>query len=162
LTRLDEYQTVLRRNALHLADCLQGAPALILPQAYTGATHNWYNYTIRFDMKALGHARDAAGFRDKLVRALRAEGVQTGVWQHFILPAMTVFQAKNGYGRGCPWSCRHARPVSYALDQYPMARKHADCHTGITVPLRAPNGPKSAELTARGIRKVMENVAQVG
>ena len=43
-------------------------------------------------------------FRYKIIEALRAEGVETGVWQRFILPAMAVFQAKNGYGKGCPGS----------------------------------------------------------
>ena len=47
------------------------------------------------------------------------------------------------------------------LRQYPMAQKHSDSHTGMTVPLRAPNGPKVAQLTARGIRKVMENTGQI-
>ena len=112
-------------------------------------------------MKTLGHEQDASDFRDKIVAAMKAEGVQTGVWQKFILPAMTVFRAKNGYGEGCPWSCRHSEPVNYALEQYPMAQKHSDWHTGMTVPLRAPNGLKVAEATARGIRKVMENTDQI-
>jgi dTDP-4-amino-4,6-dideoxygalactose transaminase len=161
LTKLDKYQATLKENARALTAALKGTPNLILPTAYKGAGHNWYNYTIRFDMKALGHEQDASAFRDKLVAALNAEGVQTGVWQKFILPAMTVFQAKNAYGHGCPWSCAHAQKVSYDLRQYPMAQKHSDSHTGMTVPLRAPNGPKVAQLTARGIRKVMENTDQV-
>jgi perosamine synthetase len=161
LSKLDRYQATLKENAQTLTDALKGTPNLILPTAYKGAEHNWYNYTLRFDMKALGHEHDASDFRDKLVKALNAEGVQTGVWQKFILPAMTVFQAKNAYGRGCPWSCAHAQKVCYDLEQYPMARKHSDSHTGMTVPLRAPNGVKVAQLTARGIRKVMENTDQI-
>jgi dTDP-4-amino-4,6-dideoxygalactose transaminase len=161
LTKLDRYQATLKENAQAMTEALRGAPNLILPAAGKGAEHCWYNYTIRFDMKSLGHECDASDFRDKLVKALAAEGVQTGVWQKFILPKMTVFQAKNGYGRGCPWSCAHAQKVCYDLAQYPMAQKHSDSHTGMTVPLRAPNGPKTARLTARGIRKVMENTDQI-
>ena len=44
--------------------------------------------------------------RDAVTRALSAEGTEVAVWQNFILPAMTVFRAKNAYGDGCPWSCR--------------------------------------------------------
>ena len=161
LTKLDKHLARVKENAQALAAALKGAPNLILPSAYKGAGHNWYNYTIRFDMKALGHEHDAGAFRDKLVAALNAEGVQTGVWQKFILPAMTVFQAKNAYGHGCPWSCAHAQKVRYDLKQYPMAQKHSDSHTGMTVPLRAPNGLKAAQLTARGIRKVMENTDEI-
>lgn len=158
LRRLDDYLARIRENAAVLTEELQGVPHLILPEEPEGATHNWYNYTIRFDMEAMGHAHDAAAFRDRLVRALQAEGVETGVWQGYILPAMTVFQAKNGYGKGCPWACPHAAPVDYSLSQYPMAQRHCDTHTGMTVPLRPPNGPEVARLTAAAIRKVMENV----
>jgi perosamine synthetase len=133
-------------------------PNLILPTVPGGCEHNWYNYTIRFDVSALGHVADAAAFRDKIVRALQAEGVETSLWQRFILPAMTVFQARNGYGKGCPWRCPHAREVRYRPEDYPVAQKHADWHTGMTTPLRAPNGPEVAEATARGIRKVMQNI----
>jgi len=161
LTKLDGYQTQLRQNAQRLTQCLEGTPHLILPREPRGAQSNWYNYTLRFDMAALGHAADARAFRDKIVRAMTAEGVATGVWQNFILPAMTVFQAKNGYGKGCPWSCRTAAAVDYSLTQYPQAQRHTDTHTGMTEPLRAPNSPVVAEAMARGIRKVMENVAQL-
>jgi len=161
LGKLGEYLAKQKENAALLAERLNNVPHLILPTEPSGHEHNWYNYTIRFDMKALGHERDAAAFRDKLVRALRAEGVQTGVWQKYMLPAMTVFRAKNGYGKGCPWECPHARPVDYSPERYPVAQKHSDWHTGMTTPLRAPNGPEVAELTAAGIRKVMTNIDQV-
>ena len=92
------------------------------------------------------------------VERLEAEGVGTGVWQSYILPRMTVFQAKNGYGQGCPWACPHASEVDYSPEQFPVAEKHANSHTGMTMPLRSPNGPDVAELTAAGFRKVMENL----
>jgi len=161
LTKLDGYLAQTRANALRLRECLEGTPYLILPEEPAGFHHNWYNYTIRFDMQALGHTEDASDFRFRIIKAMQAEGVQTGVWQSFILPAMTVFQAMNGYGQGCPWSCPHADPVDYSLDQYPVAQKHCDTHTGMTSPLRPPNGPEVAELTAAGIRKVMENLDQL-
>ena len=161
LTKLDGYLARTRANAARLAECLTNVPHLILPTEPTGCEHNWYNYTLRFDMEALGHAADAATFRDKLLRALQAEGVRTELWQRFILPAMTVFQARNAYGNGCPWRCPHARPMEYDPADYPVARKHADRHAGMTVPLRAPNDLEVAERTAAGIRKVMENIDQV-
>ena len=112
-------------------------------------------------MDALGHTHDASEFRFKIVSALRAEGVETGVWQAFILPAMTVFQAKDGFGKGHPWSSPHAGPVDYSVSQYPNAQKHCDRHTGMTTPLRAPNGSAMAKLAAEAIRKVIENADQV-
>lgn len=161
LTKLDGYLAAQKGNARCLTEELRDVPGLILPTEPDGCEHNWYNYTLRFDMESLGHAHDAPTFRNRLVKAMQAEGVQTGVWQSSILPAMTVFQAQNGYGKGCPWSCAHAQPVSYALEQYPVAQDHCDRHTGITMPLRAPNETDAARLTGQGIRKVMENVGQL-
>jgi dTDP-4-amino-4,6-dideoxygalactose transaminase len=161
LTRLDDHLAQVKINARRLTECLQDVPYLILPTEPRGHEHNWYNYTIRFDLGAMGHAHDAPAFRDKVVNALRAEGVDTGLWQRFMLPAMTVFQAKNGYGHGCPWKCRHAKAVDYSVKKFPVAQKHCDTHTGMTTPLRAPNTPRVAELTAKGIRKVMENLKQL-
>lgn len=162
LTKLDRYLEQQRANALCLAEGLQDVPGLILPTVPEGCEHNWYNYVLRFEMQALGHEHDARAFRDKLIEALNAEGVPNGVWQRFILPAMTVFQAKNGYGHGCPWECPHAQPVDYTLDQYPVGQKHCDTHTCISMALRSPNGTGVARRLAQGIRKVMENVDQLG
>ncbi|NLC59590.1 MAG: DegT/DnrJ/EryC1/StrS family aminotransferase [Armatimonadetes bacterium] len=161
LRKLDGYLEAIRASAAVLTENLQGVPHLILPVEPEGARHNWYNYTLRFDMESLGHVHDASAFRYKLVEAMQAEGVDTGVWQGYILPAMTVFQAKNGYGKGCPWDCPHAAPVDYSLERFPVAQRHCDTHTGMTVPLRPPNGPEVARLTAAAIRKVMENVEEL-
>jgi dTDP-4-amino-4,6-dideoxygalactose transaminase len=155
LCKLDRYLAHQAANVRCLDDALQDAPGLILPRVPEGSKHNWYNYVIRFDMDALGHAHDPRVFRDKLVRAMNAEGVPNGVWQQFILPAMTVFQAKNGYGKGCPWACPHAQPVDYDVDQYPVAQLHCDTHTCLSMALRSPNGPEVAAMMAEGIRKVM-------
>ena len=159
LAKMDGYMAALKENATRLIECLQGTPHLILPTEPEGHGHNWYNYTMRFDMEALGHADDASDFRDRIIKAMAAEGVKTGVWQKYILPRMTVFQAKNAYGHGSPWS--HAEPVDYTPERFPVAEKHANTHTGMTMPLRAPNGPDVAEITAKGIRKVMENIDQL-
>ncbi|HET7559419.1 MAG TPA: hypothetical protein VFK80_05615, partial [Limnochordia bacterium] len=144
-----------------LSRLLAGTPGLILPVEPAGAAHNWYNYTVRFDMAALGHTHDAPAFRTRLLKALQAEGAQATVWQRFILPALTVFQAKNGYGHGHPWSHPAARPVSYALDQYPVAQQHCDTHVGFTTPLRSPNGPEAVELVAAASRKVLSRLDEV-
>jgi hypothetical protein len=109
-------------------------------------------------MKAMGWKGNPARLRDAMMKAMNAEGVPAGTWQRYILPAMTVFQAKNAYGQGCPWSCPYTKDVKYDPKAYPVAQKHCDSHFGMTVPLRAPNGPKVAKAVAKGIRKVFENV----
>jgi dTDP-4-amino-4,6-dideoxygalactose transaminase len=162
LRKLDGYLAQQADNARVLHETLQGTPGLILPKAPQEFGHNWYNYVIRFDMEALGHEHDALSYRGKLVKAIQAEGVPLTVWQRFILPAMTVFQAQNGYGQGCPWTCPYAGArVDYAPEQYPVAQTHNDTHACIVMALRAPNGPDVARLLGLGIRKVMDHVDQL-
>jgi dTDP-4-amino-4,6-dideoxygalactose transaminase len=167
LTKLDGYLAQQADNAGRLTEALQGVPGLILPQVSEGFDHNWYNYVLRFDVDALNEmyrgTSDLAApeLRKKIVDALNAEGVPNGFWQRFILPAMTVFQAKNAYGKGCPWLCDHSDPVDYSVDQYPVAQLHCDTHTCISMALRAPNGLEAVDRMAVGIRKVMENLDQV-
>jgi len=74
---------------------------------------------------------------------------------------MTVFQAQNAYGHGCPWRCSHAKPVVYRVADYPVAQRHAETHFGMTTPLRAPNGPDVAERVGEAFQKVFANVGNL-
>ncbi len=156
LTRLSDYFQIQRENAAALLDGLRGVPGLIAPVEPAGHTHNWYNFTTRIDMDALGWKGDPVVMRDAIIQALNAEGVPVGIWQHFILPSMTVFLAKNAYGHGCPWSCPQTIDVEYDPAQYPVAQRHTDTHFGMTTPLRAPNNPEVARVVAEAFRKVFE------
>ena len=161
LAKLDSHLAQMKKNGDRLHACLADVPNLIRP--YTPAGHGWnyYNYTTRFDMEAMGHVKDASLFRDKIVKALQAEGVETGVWQGWPVPQMTVFQAKNAYGKGCPWDCQQAAAVNYDVKQFPVAQRHCSSHTGMTTPLRPPNGTDLAELVAAAFRKVLTNLPEV-
>jgi hypothetical protein len=86
--------------------------------------------------------------------------VDTGVWQGWPVPEMTAIAAKNAYGRGCPWSCRDSQ-VDYSSGQFPVAVRHCNWHTGMTFPLRPPNGPRLAKAVANAWRKVMSRIDQV-
>lgn len=161
LAKLDRNLSRQRENAKLLSELLRGTPGLILPEEPEGCAHNWYNYTLRFDTQALNRSAEPRDLRDSVMKAMQAEGVQTSVWQSFILPAMTVFQAKDGFGRGHPWSHPAAGPVDYAPEKFPNALRHCATHSGMTTPLRFPNGEAAIRATAQGIRKVLENVDQL-
>jgi len=161
LAKLDRNLARQRENAALLSELLRGCRGLLIPEEPAGCQSNWYNYTLRFDQAALGVPGEARALRDRIVKALQAEGVPTSVWQAFPLPEMTVFQAKDGFGLGHPWSHPSARPVDYAMHQFPAARRHCDSHTGMTMPLRFPNSADTIRATALGIRKVLENVEEL-
>jgi len=154
LTKLDSYIETQRENAALLIDELKGLPGLILPTEPKNHGHTYYNFTSRIDMTAVKWSGAPEQFRGAVMKALKAEGTQVGVWQSFILPAMTVFQAQNAYGKGCPWSCKFTEPVVYNPKHYPAAQRHCDTHFGMTTPLRAPNGKKAVKAVARGFQKV--------
>ena len=162
LTRLDSYIQTQIENAKALTEELQRIRGLILPTEPEGHTHNWYNYTNRIDMNAIGWTGDPVRMRDAIMKAVQAEGVAGfSVWQRFILPAMTVFQAKNAYGKGSPWAEHDSLDVDYSPEDFPVAQRHATTHIGMTMPLRAPNGPEVARLVGQAIRKVLDNIDQV-
>lgn len=162
LKKIDHYFEVQRENGAVLNKELKGLTCLILPIEPDGHTHNWYNYTSRIDMNAIGWTGEASRMRDAVMKALNAEGVPAQVWQSWPLPAMTVFQAKNAYGGGCPWACKGAgEGVEYDPENYPVAQKHSDIHFGMTTPLRAPNRTDVAKKVAEGFHKVFKNIDQI-
>jgi dTDP-4-amino-4,6-dideoxygalactose transaminase len=161
LTRLEMYLEWQERGVPLLTRRLSEVPHLILPTEPEGYEHTWYNYVIRLDFDAMGRAGGARAFREKIVRALTAEGVPVSIWQRCILPAMTIFQTKNAYGHGTPWSSPHARPVNYDLAQYPVAQRHCDTHVCLGEPIRYPNGSDVIEGLAAAFAKVMGNLKEV-
>jgi perosamine synthetase len=162
LAKYPEHFARLRANGQTLNERLPGTKALILPTEPAGHTHNWYNYNLRIDFAATGWTGSKSRFRDAVNRALNAEGIPTSIWQRFILPQMTVFQAKNAYGDGFPWSIPGAdEGVDYTPENYPVALRHCESYIALVMALRAPNGPEIAEPVADGIRKVFENIDQI-
>jgi hypothetical protein len=123
-----------------------------------GHRHNWYNFTCRVDPSPYGHSGPTGGFRDAVMAAIQAEGAPVGIWRRYALPSMTVFQARNAYGKGCPWECPNSRRLCYEPRDFPAAQKHCDAHFGMTAPLRAPNDESVARLVGGAIRKVFENM----
>ena len=113
-------------------------------------------------MDQLGYTGPFRPMRDAILKAIQAEGAAVGVWQGFILPCMTVFQAKNAYGNGFPWSYQDAgKDVDYSPEQFPVAQKHSDTHFGMTMPLRAPNGPELGKMVGQAIKKVWDNLDKI-
>jgi len=162
LQKMDGYWRMLRANGDVMNRELAGIKGLILPTEPPRHTHNWYNYCCRIDFDAIGWTGDRVKMRDAVVKAVNAEGVPASVWQRFILPAMTVFQARNAYGGGFPWSIKGANEgVDYDPAHFPVAQRHCDSYFALVMALRAPNGPDVAAKVAGAIRKVFENIDRI-
>jgi perosamine synthetase len=99
LVRLNGYNETARRNAAILTDGLARTPGIIPPHIPDGCESVYYRYRVRLDCAALGFSGDPVELRDRLLFALRAEGVVASTWQLLPLPASPVFRR----GKVGPW-----------------------------------------------------------
>ena len=119
---------------------------------------------MKLDPKALGIEIEPAKFRDLAMEALIAEGVDVVLWQQHSLPANPLFQKKEGYGKGCPWSCPfYNKEISYNLQDYPETNKLIE-NSFVVCSEPYPIYCQSLELMnyyVEGFRKVFENIEEV-
>jgi dTDP-4-amino-4,6-dideoxygalactose transaminase len=166
LRRLDATLAVTAQNWDHLHRKLEGVPHLVRPFSTSEQRTNGYAYVLRCDRAyARGRGVTLAGMRDALRAALIAEGVPVAP-ARWLLPAHTVFQARNGYGQGCPWTCGRARPdVSYALSRYPEGVDCVDSALWLVrddlQPLHHPNGREQMDAIAGAVEKVFRQIERI-
>ncbi|MCL7425465.1 DegT/DnrJ/EryC1/StrS aminotransferase family protein [Streptomyces sp. YS415] len=123
LSRLPAMTAVREANGAALTDALRDIPGLRPPVVPHDRTHVYFFYPILVDPEEYGLADvPVAAFRDAVLKAVGAEGLAIMRWQHQPVPAQTLFQERRGYGKGCPWTCGHARPgCEYRAQEYPAA-----------------------------------------
>jgi hypothetical protein len=74
------------------------------PRIHPGRTSVHHKFRVRLDPRAAGLHLSPRVLRDVMLRALRAEGLEVVLWQVEPLPAQRVFQGRDGFGGGYPWS----------------------------------------------------------
>lgn len=158
LRKLDMTNGWAQENWALLDKLLTGTPHLVRSYSTPDRPTNGYAYVLRVDpayAKQRGVSLSAT--TNAIAAALKAEGTpfSRASW---LLPAHGVFQAKNAFGKGAPWT-HYARPeISYALGQWPVAQDCIDtCLWGINLH-RPPNRQPQIEALAGSIRKVFENL----
>jgi dTDP-4-amino-4,6-dideoxygalactose transaminase len=166
LRRLDSTLATTLSNWQYLQRRLENVPHLVQPFSTDAQQTNGYAYVLRCDRSfARKRGLSLSLVRDRILEALTAEGVPVSR-ARWLLPAHSVFQARNGYGHGCPWTCGFARPgISYDLANY---REGSDCVESALwlandeiQPLHHPNGIEQMEKLADGIEKVFSQLDAV-
>lgn len=120
LKELDHYNENAQKNAEFLSKALSEIEGIITPRVPEDRTSIYHKYRIRFDVSRFGADMSISEFRDKVMKALKAEGVDVALWQTRPVPAQSLFQIKEGYGKGCPWSCPfYGNDITYDAADYP-------------------------------------------
>ena len=124
LRRLDDYTQNAQRNAAILNEGLSSLTGLRPPYVPPDCSSVYYKYRVTIDRDALGVERPATELRDRLIRALRAEGVEALLWQIEPLPAYPAFRRWT-YG---PWFPDQDREPLADWDpaEYPVASRVLD------------------------------------
>jgi dTDP-4-amino-4,6-dideoxygalactose transaminase len=127
LRRLNIYNAKAQRNGEYLTEHLNEIKGIIPPLVPEDRMSVYHKYRVRLDMEELDCDLESPVIRDRIMEALQAEGVDVALWQTLSIPGQRVFQVREGYGKGCPWSCPfYGREVSYDVDDYPETNRLLD------------------------------------
>lgn len=125
LRRLDQYNAQARANAELLTRRLAGVPGVEPPYVPPHCESIYHKYRVRLRPDDLGLPLRGAAFRDLVQAALVAEGVDAVTWLQAPLPAHPIFQRREGYGGGYPWTIAHAG-YRYRVEEYPETQRLVD------------------------------------
>lgn len=159
LDRLPQMTVVRQTNGAALTKALQAVPGIQPPIVPDDRTHVYFFYPLLVQPEELDLDIPVDVFRDVVQKAVAAEGLGIMRWQPQPIPAQTLFRDMRGYGKGCPWSCGHARPGhSYRDQDYPVAKEI--CLRRLVLgqsfsSLGPPNTVQTMELFAQALHKVL-------
>lgn len=106
---------------------LAGLPGIVPPAVPAARTHAWHMIRLRLDAAAAGlEGVGAAGFRQAVQRALRAEGVAVSRYQSLPVPEQEVFRRREGFGGGLPWTLGTAGAPAPDRDRFPVTTRVLD------------------------------------
>ena len=98
-------------------------------------------------------------FREKAQNALNAEGVDIGQWAAQPIFSTNLFKLRQGYGKGCPWSCPYSRDVEYNEEDYPVLMDFMD-DFAVVWSTQIPNGLDLMECYVEAFHKVFDHIEE--
>lgn len=123
LSRLDAYTETAQRNGEILTRGLGEIRGLVPPLVPSDRTSVYHKYRVRIDGAGVGFTGKPTELRDRVLSALRAEGVDAVLWQTEPMPSYPAFRRPL-----VPWT-----PASDEVDladwdpsEYPVASKILD------------------------------------
>lgn len=158
LRRLDGVTRRAQENARVLSAGLAPLEGVVAPPEPPDRTCTWHKYRVAIEPRALGYEGPPTELRDRVVRALAAEGVAAGYWHTHPLPANPAFRRRELR----PWSPRVESEELEPWDpqRFPAASRALDT-SFVLGSERAPICAQSPELMRRyadAFAKVIDNV----
>ena len=96
---------------------------------------------------------------------MQAEGLPLRFYQSAPLPAQMIFNLKQGFGNGIPWTLPGANPVNYDIEGYPNTLQVLESTRCIG--RGGTSGPnyfrsrRTMDLYIEGFQKVWENLPEI-
>lgn len=129
LAKLPARTAALQANARRLFARLSELPGIRPFGEPEGVESVFHKVRVGFDVAAAGIQVAPRRFRDVLIRALEAEGVNAVLWQDHTMLEHPLFQRFEGFGQGFPFSRAEdpeALRASYDPSKYPVSRALLD------------------------------------
>jgi len=158
LKRLDEYNRIRIEMSEYMTAQLDDIPGVNGPYVPPDCKSVYWTYALKFSPEEAGVDVDVRTFRLRAQKVFAAEGMSVGPWQSVPVPAQDVFQQKQGYGHGCPWTCCYKGNVEYNPDDYPKTWEFLHSHARLAG-LNAANSMDLVKFYAQAFRKVMEQAS---
>lgn len=165
LLRLVERNDNARRNGQFMSKNLAGYKGLKPQTIPEHCVTVYHKYRLRLDPKAAGVDVAPKAFRDRVLAAIKAEGVEACLWETLPVPRQKNFLEQVGYGSHCPWACplRDKPAPRHDLADSAVAQELLD--TSIVLGSHSyPIIGQSMQLIEHyvaAVRKVMDNVAEL-
>jgi len=155
LRRLPRNNATRKEFASFLTEQLAEIPGIKGPYTPPNREPVYFSYIVEFRPDEVGLDVPVSKFKPAVQKALAAEGVGLGQWQRVPVPAQSVFQDLQGYGKGCPWSCGwYGKEVKYRGDDYPVTIKFIAEHAYLSG-VYPPNTMDLMQCYVQGFQKVM-------
>jgi dTDP-4-amino-4,6-dideoxygalactose transaminase len=165
LERLDDYSELFMKNGKFLSDGMKELPGLIPPYVPEGSTHVYHMFRFKLDPNAAGLDISAGRFTKAVEDAMTAEGLPFRYYQSIPVPGQAVFQLREGFGDGVPWTLPGARDISYDIEEFPTTLEVIE--TTRCIGRGGSSGPnyfrskQAMEFYLEGFHKVWENLSEL-
>lgn len=161
LKRLPKYNAARKEFAAFLTEKLADVPGVKGPYTPPGREPVYFSYIVEFRPQEVGLDVPVEKFKAAAQKALSAEGIGLGQWQKMPVPAQAVFQSKDGYGKGCPWTCKfYGRDIQYRGEDYPETVKFIAEHAYLSG-VFPPNTMALMKRYVEGFKKVMARAKDI-